>query len=88
MRHDISRRSFLRNSGAATLAAAGAALGASSAARRADSPLPNADDTFGLLKQGKKIPVVFDTDNGGDIDDTLARTMLAKSPELDVKLVL
>ena len=63
-------------------------MGASSAARRADSPLPNADDTFGLLKQGKKIPVVFDTDIGGDIDDTWALTMLAKSPELDVKLVV
>lgn len=35
-----------------------------------------------------KIPVVFDTDIGSDIDDTWALTMLLKSPELDVKLVV
>jgi inosine-uridine nucleoside N-ribohydrolase len=35
----------------------------------------------------KKIPVILDTDIGGDIDDTWALAMLLKSPELDVKLV-
>jgi len=35
----------------------------------------------------KPIPVILDTDIGGDIDDTWALTMLLKSPELDVKLV-
>ncbi|HOK03800.1 MAG TPA: nucleoside hydrolase [Victivallales bacterium] len=35
----------------------------------------------------KKIPVILDTDIGGDIDDTWALGMLLKSPELDVKLV-
>jgi inosine-uridine nucleoside N-ribohydrolase len=49
--------------------------------------MPNAQDTFGLLKQGKKIPVIFDTDIGGDIDDTWALVLLLKCPEFDVKLV-
>jgi len=34
-----------------------------------------------------KIPVIFDTDIGDDIDDTWALTMLLKSPQFDVKLV-
>ena len=34
-----------------------------------------------------KIPVILDTDIGGDIDDTWALAMLLKSPELDLKLV-
>lgn len=34
------------------------------------------------------IPVIFDTDIGGDIDDTWALAMLVRCPELDVKLVL
>ena len=34
-----------------------------------------------------KIPVIYDSDIGDDIDDTWALTMLLKSPELDVKLV-
>ena len=33
------------------------------------------------------IPVIFDTDIGGDIDDTWALTLLLKSPQFDVKLV-
>ena len=45
------------------------------------------EDTFGLLKQGKKIPVIFDTDIGSDIDDTWALLYLLKCPELDVRLV-
>jgi inosine-uridine nucleoside N-ribohydrolase len=36
----------------------------------------------------KTIPVILDTDIGGDIDDTWALAMLLKSPELDVKLVV
>jgi inosine-uridine nucleoside N-ribohydrolase len=35
----------------------------------------------------KKIPVILDTDIGGDIDDTWALGMLLKSPELDLKLI-
>jgi inosine-uridine nucleoside N-ribohydrolase len=35
-----------------------------------------------------KIPVILDTDIGGDIDDTWALAMLLNSPELDVKLIL
>ena len=35
----------------------------------------------------KRIPVILDTDIGGDIDDTWALAMLLKSPELDVRLV-
>lgn len=36
----------------------------------------------------KRIPVILDTDIGGDIDDTWALAMILKSPELDVKLVV
>ena len=35
-----------------------------------------------------RIPVILDTDIGGDIDDTWALAMLLKSPELDLKLVV
>ncbi len=35
-----------------------------------------------------KIPVIFDTDIGDDIDDTWALGFLLRSPELDVKLVV
>jgi inosine-uridine nucleoside N-ribohydrolase len=35
----------------------------------------------------KKIPVIFDTDIGDDIDDTWALILLLQSPEFDVKLV-
>ncbi len=35
----------------------------------------------------KKIPVILDTDIGGDIDDTWALAMMLKRPELDVKLI-
>jgi len=40
------------------------------------------------LNGAKKIPVILDTDIGGDIDDTWALAMMLKSPELDVKLVV
>ncbi|MBN2449409.1 MAG: nucleoside hydrolase [Lentisphaeria bacterium] len=48
---------------------------------------PIVTDTFGLRRQGRRIPVVFDTDLGGDIDDTWALLMLLQCPELDVRLV-
>ncbi|HPD17125.1 MAG TPA: nucleoside hydrolase [Planctomycetota bacterium] len=35
-----------------------------------------------------KIPVILDTDIGGDIDDTWALALLLKSPELDLKMVV
>ncbi len=35
-----------------------------------------------------KIPVILDTDIGGDIDDTWALAFLLKSPEFDIKLVV
>ena len=39
-------------------------------------------------KSVPKIPVVFVTDIGTDIDDTWALAMLLRCPELDLKLVL
>ena len=36
----------------------------------------------------ERIPVIFDTDIGSDIDDTWALIMLLKSPELDPKLII
>jgi inosine-uridine nucleoside N-ribohydrolase len=35
----------------------------------------------------RKIPVIFDTDIGDDIDDTWALCLLLQSPELDIKLI-
>ena len=35
----------------------------------------------------RPLPVILDTDIGGDIDDTWALVLLLKSPELDCKLV-
>ncbi len=37
---------------------------------------------------GAKIPVIYDSDIGDDIDDTWALCFLLKSPEFDVKLVV
>lgn len=78
----ISRRTCLKHS----LAAAAAAGMPNPVGARGDCPTAN--ETLALLKQGKKIPVVFDTDIGGDIDDTWALALLLKSPELDVKLIV
>ncbi|MDX2185518.1 MAG: nucleoside hydrolase [Opitutaceae bacterium] len=36
----------------------------------------------------KKVPIIFDTDLGTDIDDTWALAQILRSPELDVKLVV
>ena len=44
-------------------------------------------NTTSAAAQSKKIPVIFDTDIGGDIDDTWALIMLLQSPEFDIKLV-
>lgn len=40
------------------------------------------------MDPNEKIPVIFDTDIGSDIDDTWALTFLLKSPELKPKLIL
>ncbi|MFH1265900.1 MAG: twin-arginine translocation signal domain-containing protein, partial [Planctomycetota bacterium] len=89
MTREFSRRSFLGRSAAATAAAAGVAFGSwpVSRAAGAEPAQPTAQDTFALGRQGGKIPVILDTDIGGDIDDTWALVMLLKSPEFDVKLV-
>jgi inosine-uridine nucleoside N-ribohydrolase len=39
-------------------------------------------------KPAGKIPIILDTDIGGDIDDTWALALLLKSPELDLKMVV
>ena len=38
-------------------------------------------------RTARAIPVILDTDIGGDIDDTWALIMLLKSPNLDVRLI-
>ncbi len=38
--------------------------------------------------QAAKIPIIYDSDIGDDIDDTWALCLLLKSPEFDVKLVV
>ncbi len=42
----------------------------------------------GKARPSAKIPVILDTDIGGDIDDTWALALMLKSPELDVKMVV
>jgi inosine-uridine nucleoside N-ribohydrolase len=82
----LSRRSCLKRC-AATLAAATVG-GASLATHGEETPrCPTYRDTLGLLKQGKKIPIIFDSDIGGDIDDTWALLMALHCPELDVRLM-
>ena len=39
-------------------------------------------------KTNRKIPVILDSDIGGDIDDTWALGFLVKSPEFDIKLAV
>jgi amidohydrolase len=38
-----------------------------------------------LLSQGTKVPVLFDTDIGDDIDDAFALALLVASPEIDLR---
>ncbi len=84
----MSRRSFLSRGAVAAAVASNVAFGASPSASGAEpSGLPTAKETLGLLKKGKKIPVILDTDIGDDIDDTWALTLMLKSPQLDVRLV-
>ncbi|MBM4091106.1 MAG: nucleoside hydrolase [Planctomycetes bacterium] len=81
----VTRRTCLK---AALAAAATGGLGlARSASADAPASYPTARETFALRQQGKKIPVIFDTDIGGDIDDTWALAMLLKCPEFEIKLV-
>lgn len=40
-----------------------------------------------VLCREEKIPVIFDTDIGGDIDDTWALALLLQSREFDIKLI-
>jgi len=85
-----SRRDFL-GVGLATAAAAGAGGPfLSCSGRKGPKPVtavPTARDTLGLPERGKKIPIILDTDIGGDIDDTWALILALKCPELDIKLV-
>ncbi len=80
--HDfkINRRTALQ-------VAAAVSIASPAFAQSTASKFPTHEDTFGLLKQGKKIPVIFDTDIGGDIDDTWALLYLINCSELDVRLV-
>jgi inosine-uridine nucleoside N-ribohydrolase len=86
MRRAMLRRSFLNALSAATVAAV--PFGRLFAADDAAVSPPTRDDTFGLRRSAKKMPVILDTDIGDDIDDTWALGMLLKSPEFDVKLVV
>ena len=86
MSSPISRRVFLS---AAAGSVAVSAFGTRSVhAAPAGIAGPSVQDTLALRRAGKKIPVIFDTDIGGDIDDTWALLMLLNSPEFDVKLVV
>ena len=71
-----SRRSFLSASVAASVCVMGERMMSSAGAqnRSKEGKFPTAKDTFALLERGKRIPVVFDTDIGGDIDTDISRT--------------
>lgn len=84
MQREITRRDCLK-SGLAAIAGAALAKVPCMAAE-AKPRVPRAHDTLGLLKQGKRIPIIFDSDIGGDIDDTWALLLALKCPELDVRL--
>ena len=83
MNQRITRRTHLKQA----MALAAGALGTERLRAAEANRFPSKKDTFRLPPQGKKIPVIFDTDIGDDIDDTWALLMLLKSPELDVRLV-
>ena len=89
MKSRLSRRAFLGSTATAAVgAAAEFGLMQRSLAGAQPKTGPTVADTFGRRDKGKKIPVIFDTDIGGDIDDTWAMLMLLKSPEVDVRLVV
>ena len=73
----VTRRSFLKTS--LTLLAGGA-LPPYLTRAAGNQSLPGA--------QGRRIPVILDSDIGDDIDDTWALLMLLRSPQFDVKLVV
>jgi inosine-uridine nucleoside N-ribohydrolase len=56
--------------------------------KMAIAPLPSCPKEDFFMSTTSKIPIILDTDIGDDIDDTWALTMMLKSPELDVKMVM
>lgn len=77
----VARREFLQQV---------AAAGAVASVGFAQSPArvtPSFDLDRKRLESGKKIPVIFDTDIGNDVDDMWALQYLLNCPELDVKLI-
>ncbi|WP_269525168.1 nucleoside hydrolase [Coraliomargarita parva] len=72
----MHRRSFISG----TLAGIGSAALAACQSGQKSPPIQ------GSL-QRKPIPVIYDSDIGGDIDDTWALHMLLRSPEVDIKLL-
>ena len=89
----LDRRELLKQTAIATsaIAATGLLGSASDASSKSVNPLEERvsyQTCFDLLKKpGGKIPVIYDTDIGSDIDDTWALLFLLNSPELDVKLI-
>ena len=82
-----SRRNFLKLSAGAvgaTLLLKACSIGSS--ATPFDKTLQTI--TKGNRQMASKIPVILDTDIGGDIDDAWALALILKSLELDLKMVL
>lgn len=82
----ITRRSFLSAASVGAVACGLSSRAVGAAAPKATGP--TVQDVFALRRSGKRIPVVFDTDIGSDIDDTWALLMLLNSPEVEIKLVV
>lgn len=82
---NVSRRNCIKQIVATSLIGA---AGINTSLASNDNKYPTYKDTLSLPTKGKKIPVIFDTDMGGDIDDTWALATLLGCPEFDVKMVL
>ena len=82
----INRRNFLILSGAT---GASLLLNAAQIETKEALPLNETSPTAeGYQKKASKIPIILDTDIGGDIDDAWALALILKSPELDLKMLV
>ena len=85
MRNKIKRRDLIAISGAtaASLLVNARKIATKEVPLNETSPTLQADEN-----KVSKIPVILDTDIGGDIDDAWALALVLKSPELDLKMLV
>ncbi|MGK7896744.1 MAG: nucleoside hydrolase [Xenococcus sp. (in: cyanobacteria)] len=85
MKKFLTRRNFLKFSGAT-----GATLlfNPHKVQTKANPPDQTSQTAEANHKKTSKIPIILDTDIGGDIDDAWALALILKSPEFDLKMLL